>query len=107
MDRAKNPTERWTAGEILQTLEKNRHRLRSLRVRKIGLFGSYGRGEASGDSDLDFLVSFDQPTFDSYMDLKFFLEDLFGCKIDIVLEDTLKPRLRPRIMNEVQYAKGL
>ena len=41
------------------------------------------------------------------MDVKFFLEDLFQCKVDLVLEKTLKPRLRPYILAEVEYAQGL
>jgi hypothetical protein len=40
------------------------------------------------------------------MNLKIFLEDLFLCKIDLVLEETLKPRLRPYILEEVIYASG-
>jgi len=43
------------------------------------------------------LVQLDEPTFDHYMDLKFYLEDLFGADVDLVLADTVKPRLRPSI----------
>lgn len=56
---------------------------------------------------MDFLVVLERPSFDNYMDLKFFLEDLFSCKVDLVMEDTLKPRLRPYILEEVIYAQGL
>jgi uncharacterized protein len=96
-----------TAYQILQTLEQNRAILKTLGVQKIGLFGSYNRGSPKMESDIDFLVQLDQPTFDSYMDLKIFLEDLFLCKIDLVLEETLKPQLRPYILEEVIYASGL
>ena len=98
---------RWTGQEILDVLTQHRDELRAMGVRKIGLFGSYQRGTPNTDSDLDFLVVLDQPSFDGYMDVKFFLEDLFQCKADLVLEKTLKPRLRPYILAEVEYAEGL
>ena len=91
---------------ILQALELHQTDLQRMGVRKIGLFGSYRRDAPSAESDMDFLVTLEQPSFDSYMDVKFFLEDLFGCPVDLVLEETIKPRLRPYIMNEVVYASG-
>lgn len=72
-------------------------------VRKIGVFGSFVRGSASADSDVDILVEFTDPTFDNYMDLKFRLEEMFGRKVDLVLADTIKPRLQAIIAREVQY----
>jgi len=97
----------WTAREILDTLTRHRDGLRTMGVRKIGLFGSYRWGTPTSDSDMDFLVTLEEPSFDGYMDVKFFLEDLFQCKIDLVLEKTLKPRLRPHILAEVEYAPGV
>jgi uncharacterized protein len=59
------------------------------------------RNEAIQESDLDFIVNFDGAiTFDRYMDLKIFLEDLFGKKIDLAIEDTLKPQIRQKILEE-------
>ncbi len=76
-------------------------------VSKIGLFGSFARSEETVSSDIDVLVEFEHATFDNYMDLKFFLEDLFQQKVDLVLADSLKPRLKPYIEKEVVYAQGL
>jgi len=73
-------------------------------VRRIGLFGSYLQGTASETSDIDLLVDFAEPTFDHYMDLKFYLEGLFERPVDLVLSDTIKPRLKPVIQKEVAYA---
>ncbi len=56
---------------------------------------------------MDFLVTLERPSFDDYMNVKLLLEDLFGCEVDLVLEHTLKPRLRPAILNEVAYAEGI
>lgn len=93
--------------EVLNTLERNREAIRRYGVRRLGLFGSCGRGEASKTSDLDFVVEFESKSFDAYMDLKAFLEGLFGCQVDLVLSDAIKPRLRERILKETRYAPGL
>jgi predicted nucleotidyltransferase len=93
-----------TSQEILQTLTKHKNELMEMGVRKIGLFGSYGRDTPNSLSDIDFLVILERHSFDGYMNVKFYLEDLFGCQVDLVLEDTIKPRLRPYIMKEVMYA---
>ncbi len=74
---------------------------------RIGLFGSFVHGQANSDSDIDIVVDLAEPSFDHYMDLKFFLEDLFGRSVDLVLADTVKPRLKPVIKREVMYAEGL
>lgn len=75
-------------------------------VRKIGIFGSFIRGEERHDSDVDILVEFrrGQETFDHYMDLKFYLEDLFGRKVDLVMKGAVKRRLKEYILGEVVYA---
>lgn len=73
-------------------------------VERIGLFGSFARGDATPTSDVDVLVSFRTPTFDHYMDLKFFLEELFRRPVDLVLADSIKPRIGRRIRQETVYA---
>jgi uncharacterized protein len=95
--------------QILATLTRHREPIRSLGVHRIGLFGSQARGDAHERSDLDFLVEFERgaKTFDNYMDLKALLEDLFNSPIDLVIAETLKPRLREGILRETVYAQGL
>ena len=73
-------------------------------VGRIGLFGSFARESPGPGSDVDILVELLEPTFDHYMDLKFFLEGLLDSPVDLVLYDTLKPRLKPIIDKEVVYA---
>ena len=74
---------------------------RDFGVRRISLFGSTARDEARPDSDLDLLVDFAVgPTFDSFMGLKFFLEDHLGHKVDLVTPDALKLRMRPVVERE-------
>ncbi|MGA8571095.1 MAG: nucleotidyltransferase family protein [Desulfobaccales bacterium] len=93
--------------QILKVIESHREEIKGFGVRRLGLFGSAARSEATETSDLDFLVEMEPKTFDAYMDLKEFLEQLFRCKVDLVVKDALKPRLRGPILKETIYAQGL
>ncbi|TAK31292.1 MAG: nucleotidyltransferase [Chloroflexota bacterium] len=91
--------------EVMEFLKAQKGEIASrFAVRRIGLFGSHVRGEATEQSDVDILVEMDQPTFDGYMDLKFYLEERLGRPVDLVLTESVKPRLRPIISREVAYA---
>ncbi len=96
------------ANAILNQIEANIIQIKSFGVKRIGLFGSFARGEQTTKSDIDLLVEFNQglKTFDNYMDLKFYLEDLFGRKVDLVVAEAIKPDLKPHITGSVQYAQG-
>lgn len=89
-----------------QILSKIRPELPTLRqrfgLRTLGLFGSWACGEATPRSDVDLLVEFDKTSFDAYMDLKFYLEDLLERPVDLVIRRNLKPLLRDRVLQEVQ-----
>ena len=84
--------------------EKQSELARRFSVRRIGVFGSFVRGSAGPESDVDILVDLAEPTFDHYMDLKFYLEEALNRSVDLVMVETLKPRLRPIIQKEVVYA---
>ncbi len=92
-----------TGQEIIKVLEERSDILRKYTVKKIGLFGSYTRGEQRKYSDMDFLVEFEEPTFDNFMDLVFFLEDLFGRKVDLITEGSLSPYIRPYVEKEIRW----
>ena len=92
---------------ILKRLEQHREAIRGFGVRRLGLFGSCARGAAGAHSDIDLLVELEDKTFDAYMGLKLYLEELFGCRVDLVLASAVKPALRQIILSEVAYAQGL
>jgi len=73
-------------------------------VRRIGVFGSFARGEQKETSDIDILVEFDKPTFRNFMNLAFFLEDLFHRKVDLVTPNSLSPYISPYVKKEVIWA---
>jgi len=94
-----------TRSHILKTLRNQKPVLQErFAVRRIGLFGSFARGDATPESDIDTLVELTSPTFDHYMGLKFYLEELFQTPVDVILVDSIKPRLKPYIEAEVVYA---
>ncbi len=96
------------AQEIVDKLSSKITKLKeAYSVNRIGLFGSFAHGAAGENSDVDILVELAEPSFDHYMDLKFYLEEIFGRPVDLVLADTIKPRLKSVIKQEVIYAKGL
>ena len=92
--------------KILAILQEHQRELSRFGVKKIGLFGSYLTQKATSKSDLDFLVSFENPTFDNFMETKFLLEKLFNRKVDLVMETALKPDLR-FVKKEALYAKAV
>lgn len=75
-------------------------------VAKIGIFGSFSRGEERPDSDVDVLVTFHEgkKTFDNFMGTRFYLEDLFQRRVDLVTDASLKPLIRDPILRDVIYA---
>ncbi|MCP4652018.1 MAG: nucleotidyltransferase family protein [Candidatus Omnitrophica bacterium] len=93
-----------TREEITQILRKITPRLqKEFKVKNIGIFGSFVHGEASEESDVDLLVEFSGKIGWEFIDLKNFLEDALGIKVDLVTKKALKPQLRDAILKEVVY----
>ena len=96
----------------MQKIEKIKIKLKKLepllkekfKVKRIGIFGSYARGEAGDKSDLDILVEFCEPVgLFNFLELENFLAQKAGLKVDLIMKDTLKLRIKDRILNEVVY----
>lgn len=79
--------------------------MQALGVKRIGLFGSFVRGEQKNASDIDFIVEFekDEKTFDNFMNLSFFLEALFQRRVELVTAESLSPYIGPYILKEAEY----
>jgi uncharacterized protein len=87
--------------EILDLIKEHRDEVRHFGAKSLSIFGSAARDEIGDESDVDILVEFDTPpTFNAYMDLKFFLEDLLGRGVDLVPNARLKARIRPVVERE-------
>ena len=92
-----------TFREIKSRLKAHSEAFSRYQVKRIGLFGSYSGGKPRKNSDLDFLVEFEKPTFDNFMDLSFFLEKLFKKKVDLITPLGLSPHLKPYVEKEVKW----
>ena len=94
-----------TFEKLKDTLAEHKQELRDrFKVEEIGIFGSYVRKEQKKKSDLDVLVSFSE-TIDlfTFVELENYLSDILDVKVDLVMKDSLKPRLKDRILNEAVY----
>ncbi len=94
-----------TIETIKETLVEHKQELtEKFKVEEIGIFGSYVRKEQKRKSDVDILVTFYE-TIDlfTFVELENYLSDMLGVKVDLVMKDALKPRLKKKILNEAVY----
>ena len=94
------------AEEIGRKLEEKKDYIKeTFHVSEIGIFGSFIRGEQNASSDIDVLVEFEKghKDFFNYMRLKYYLEELLGREVDLVIKNAVKSRLKERIFSEVEY----
>jgi len=104
-----------TTGTILEILKKNNELLKKHHVNKIGLFGSYSRGEQKSSSDIDLLVEFDEKSFganfkgyfDTVTSLSNELSSLLHQNVDLVTVDMLSPHIAPSVLKEVRFIEKL
>ena len=94
-----------TKEDVKRVLRKNITQLRNLGVARIGLFGSFVRGEQDEKSDVDVLVEFEdgQKTYDHFIELAYLLEGILQRKVEIVTFESLSPYIGPYILKEVEY----
>ena len=93
--------------EIKQKLNQNFDQIKQqYKIKQLGIFGSYIRGEATENSDLDILVEFEpQARFGllTFCELENYLNELLAVKVDLVMKDGLKPQIGQNILQEVVY----
>jgi len=92
--------------KIFSLVIERQDKIKALGVKRLGLFGSFVRQDQGTESDVDMLVEFEQgkKTFDNFIQLSFFLQDLFKRRVELVTPESLSPYIGPRIMSEVEYA---
>jgi predicted nucleotidyltransferase len=95
-----------TIEEIKEILARHKDELRkSYKVKEIGVFGSYVRGQQKEKSDVDILVEFEEvPGLFKFVELENHLADILGIKVDLVMKSALKPVIGKHILREVVYS---
>jgi len=96
---------RKTVEKIKKMLKENETTLRErFKVKEMGIFGSYVRGEEKKRSDIDVLVEFEEPiSLLEFVALERHLSEIIGKKVDLVMKSALKPRIGKHILKEVTY----
>ncbi len=91
--------------EILRKIRENRDKIRSFGVKRIGVFGSFVRGEEKEDSDIDIIVEFEEEkkNFDNFINLAFYLEELLGRKVDLLTPESISQYMKPYVEREIVY----
>ncbi len=88
---------------IKELILSNNEVLKQFGVKSIALFGSFSRGEANDESDIDILVSMENYTYRNYAGLRDYLESLTGKKIDLVCQNAIDPRLEEYIESDLKW----
>ncbi len=90
---------------ILALLREHQAQIRAFGVKRLGLFGSFARGQQGAESDVDVLVEFapGAKTFDTFSQLASFLEGVFGRRVELITPESLSPHLGPHILSEIEY----
>ena len=90
--------------EIREILKQQKEFLKKkYKIKEIGIFGSYVRGEQTHTSDVDILVEFyETPDFLTFLEIERFLEELLGVKVDLVRKSALRKEIYEQVLQEVQ-----
>jgi predicted nucleotidyltransferase len=96
-----------TEKEILSFLNQNKLQLKHYKVKKLGLFGSYARGEQQTNSDIDIVVEYEEggKSFANFMGLVDFLEEAFHQEVELVTAESISKHIKPYIEKEVKYVQ--
>jgi predicted nucleotidyltransferase len=94
-----------TKERVFMLLQDHQDRIRQFGVQRLGLFGSFVRQQQNAESDVDMLVEFapERKTFDAFMELAAFLEDLLERRVELVTPESLSPYIGPAILKEIEY----
>jgi uncharacterized protein len=94
----------YTLQSILETLRQHKPELqRKYPVSRLGVFGSYARGEATSQSDIDIAVEISAPMGLNFIAMADEIEALFGIKTDVVTKRSIKPEYLHNLEKDIVY----
>ncbi len=94
-----------TLNELKKELYSHKKELyEKYKIKEIGIFGSFVRNEQNAKSDIDILVEFEvTPSLLKFVNLEYYLSDLLGVKVDLVMKRALKPTIRETVLKEIVF----
>lgn len=94
-----------TKQELVEQIHVHEKEIRAFGVKKLAIFGSFARNEATPESDVDIFVEmdFENKTLKKFMGLIFLLESITGRKVEVVTPQSLSKHIGPYILNELEY----
>jgi len=95
-----------TKKELLQILHHQKEKIRSFGVKDLSIFGSFAKDlNINKESDIDILIEFEESkkTFDNFIDLNFFLEEITGRKVELLTQQSLSKFIGPHILNHLEH----
>ena len=92
-------------GYILAQISAHREQLKAMGAEKLGLFGSYARNQQTADSDIDFIIEFQKgkKTYNNFIEIAYFLEDIFQNEVDLLTLQSLTPLFLNVIQADITY----
>jgi uncharacterized protein len=97
----KNTKQSLQKDDVIELLNSYKPSLQEFKVKSLLIFGSVARDEANAESDVDLLVEFEQTIgLFTFVRLQRYLENILGCKVDLVTPDSLKEDLREVVLQE-------
>ena len=90
---------------ILAQIIAHKEQLKAMGAEKLGLFGSYARNQQTADSDIDFLIEFqkEKKTYNNFIEIAYFLEDIFQNEVDLLTPQSLTPSFLNGIQTDITY----
>jgi len=97
----------YSLNDIIKIIKDNKTKIKTFGVERVGIFGSYLRGEARPESDIDLIIEFNDKniSYKNYMALYDFLESLYSQKIDLLTPEQISPYMMPYISKEAHYER--
>lgn len=96
-----------TKKTILQKIKNNKEQIRQFGISKVGLFGSFARGEQKKDSDIDLMVEFKngKKSFQNFIQFSEYVEKILGKKVEVLTPQSVSPHIAPHLKDEVSYVQ--
>jgi predicted nucleotidyltransferase len=94
-----------TKSDITSLILDNKTQIQKFGARSIGLFGSFVSNSQNDNSDIDLIVEFEKEkkTYNNYINLTYFLEDLFNRKVELITPESISKYIKPHILNSTEY----